>query len=212
MSQEKALRYNENKQQAMSDTSKLPKEEPPKSPEELLHTIEVITYAGQEIPLNEEERKVWDKLTDAERRNKAANIRKSVKNGLMKWVELGELKFLVNTEKGNKANKAILKAQRDAAVLQHTRKAFKGSRNLRLQAMRQQATKKVKIKPQKEEKLVHCSEADKLKIRKRIKELKQRAYRQRDPKTPDEMKALDAIQQKITRLKEWLKPRKSQHG
>lgn len=210
----------------------------PKKPEmtfdERIKSIKIITYAGQEIPLDRNEQEEWETLDKAKRMQKAANIRKALKLGLIKWAELGESRFLINTEKGNEANAKLEKAKKQAIAIQKERlearaigsfvktekakakeegrdtTAFdelkKKRREQKLAAMR--AAAKEKPKQEKVEyRLVKNSIKDNMKIRKQIKKYKYRLHKLRQYSL-EAMEERNDLRNRIEKLKSWLAPRK----
>lgn len=174
--------------------------------EEMVKTFKVITYAGQEIPLNEKEQKEWEALSKSQRINRAMNIKKSIELGFMKWAQLGEHRFLVNTEKGKKANEKMEKAMKDMAARQKFQQTMKKNRNLRMQVMKNQATKKASEAP-KMKNINQLSTLDKKKIRQKLKVWKARLYKLKYPKTQEELEEKTVLEDKYNRLKGWLQPK-----
>ena len=174
--------------------------------EEMVKTFKVITYAGQEIPLNEKEQEEWETLNKSQRISRAMNIKKSLELGFMKWAKLGEHRFLIHTEKGKKANEKMEKAMKDMEHRQKFQQTMKKNRNLKLQVIKNQAKKKV-VEAPKMKNINQLSVLDKQKIRNKLKDYKAKLYKLRYPKTPEELEVKEMLEDRIQRLKGWLQPK-----
>jgi len=169
-------------------------EEPKKkTSEDLLLTTEVIEYHGQEIPLNEEERKSWEKQSHEQKKSWANSIRKALRSEVVEWKEKDGVRYLEATEKGRKGFEKRM-AKRKARV-EHL-----VALNM---ATTTRATSKPKIKK------VSNSSADQRKIRQRLKKFK---YELRNTTwTGENREEKKNLEEKIVRLTEWLNPRIIKH-